>query len=204
MTGRQMIKAYALGMALVLALCAPLTAADTGSEIPELERLLLKAKAAFDANPSAVNQLALAKAEEAYKGLLPLPTKAAGPRAIVSEVEPNDSAATATALTAGDSGTGSIDPAGDIDWWSRAGAAVGDLVLAYVDTENSTNQDSQLNIYNNDGTTLIVFDDDSGPGLSSCAAGSVAQAGNVLFRINEYNDDGQIIPYELYQLVVKP
>lgn len=194
------------GIAATVTLCALLAAPGiVNAEMPTVERQLLDAKAAFNADPSAASRIALEQAEQAYQASLPAVTKGFSPLALVTEVEPNDTDATATPLAAGDSGTGSIDPAGDIDWWGRAGAAVGDIVFAYVDTQHSTGQDSQINIYNNDGTTLIVFDDDSGPGLSSCAGGvSVAQAGNVFFRINEYNNDGQIIPYELYQLVIAP
>ena len=125
----------------------------------------------------------------------------------VPEVEPNDTAATATALTGPiNEADGSITPAGDVDWWMMGGAAVSDLVFAFVDTSpSSLSTDSQLNVYANDTTTLIEFDDDDGPGLSSVVAGAVVpQAGNVYYRINEYNDDGEITPYLMFVTQLDP
>ena len=204
MTLKTNIRVYGLGLAVVLALCTPLAAADVDAEIPALERALIEAKAAFAADPGSANQQALERAENAYQASLPAPNKNAATRAIVTEVEPNDTAVQATAVTAGDAGVGTINPAGDIDWWVDAGATAGDLVFAYVDTQNSAGTDSQINVYNDDTTTLIVFDDDGGPGLSSCAAGTVAQTGSVYYRVNEFGDNGTIDPYELYQVVVAP
>ena len=155
--------------------------------------------------------------------VLAMPTLAQGPKDVeevtyqpprypaaplgTAETEPNDTAATADALSSPiNEGDGGISPAGDTDWWMMGGASVDDLAFAYVDTSSSsTGADSQLNVYANDTTTLIEFDDDDGPSLSSVAAGAVVpQAGNVYFRINEFGDNGEITPYLLLVIMLDP
>lgn len=127
----------------------------------------------------------------------------------VSESEGNDTAMTADLIQygqhpAGEYGVGDISPAGDIDYWYvLATMSLNDLVFAYVDTSpTTTGTDSQLNLISNDGVTVVEFDDDDGPGLSSCIGGYVvAEVGNYYYRINEYGDNGEITPYNLHQTV---
>jgi len=82
-----------------------------------------------------------------------------------AESEPNNTAGTADVLPAPTAADwGYISPVGDIDWWEMGGASVGDLVFVYIDATGSTiSVDSVLNVYANDGTTLIEWDDDGGP-----------------------------------------
>jgi hypothetical protein len=123
------------------------------------------------------------------------------------EVEPNNTVGTAHEIRLHEFGEGDINPVADVDlWWAR-NAAVGDLVFAYVDTQpSSTTTDSVLTVLANDGTTVIETDPvNSGPGNGSVVAGAIVpQAGVVFYRINEYGDDAQITPYDLFQAVVKP
>src|SRR6266404_5338801 len=142
------------------------------------------------------------------------PTSAFGGE--VAEVEPNDTTAQANALAPGQFGRGVItfieifptflpEP----DYW-RSLAAVGDLVFAFADAqESSANKDSTLTVLNNDETILEVdFEDGppAGPGSSAVVAGAVvSQAGNVYLVIGGFSDVSTTIsPYRLYQAVVKP
>ena len=85
----------------------------------------------------------------------------------VTEVEPNNTAATANALNLNANGcrvaSGAIT-AGDIDFWSFT-APAGSRVWAYVDTGGGqssplNDRDSFLTLFNTDGTTIIEEDDD--------------------------------------------
>lgn len=118
------------------------------------------------------------------------------------EIEPNHDPWNATSLTRNYYGSGEISPWGDIDWWDAGLQDFFTLVFAYCDTSSSNYRDSQLGVYSGDpdNLTLIEFDDDDGPSLSSCIAGAVIpEIGSVFFRVNEYLDDGEIAPYDLHQ-----
>jgi len=177
----------------VLAVAAGALAADVDLR----ERAVTDAKAAYVADPSAENLAALERAAAAFQGGLK------SIEAMVTETEPNDTPGTANTVADGDYMVADISPAGDVDYFSNGGNAIQDLVYAAVNTAGgSAGTDSQLNVYANDGTTLIEFDDDGGPGLASCVAGGVApQAGNVFFAVNEFGNNGEIIPYEMHQVV---
>jgi len=177
----------------VLAVAAGALAADMDLR----ERAVTEAKSAYVADPTAENLAALERAAAAFQG------GSKGIEAMVTETEPNDTAGTANTVADGDFMVADISPAGDVDYFSNGGNAIQDLVFAATVTAGGTSgSDSQLNVYANDGTTLIEFDDDSGPGLASCVAGGVApQAGDVFFAVNEYNNDGEITPYEMHQVV---
>jgi thrombospondin type 3 repeat protein len=124
----------------------------------------------------------------------------------LQDTEPNDSAATSNLIRFGEFGQGANNPSTDEDFWRAPGASVGDLVFAYVDTDDSTMSDNSfLQVLANDGTTLIKSDDDDGPGVSSAVAGAVvSQAGTVFYRIIELGLDAVITDYDLYQVVVDP
>ena len=100
---------------------------------------------------------------------------------------------------------GDISPIGDVDTWVRSGAAVGDLIFAYVDTGRSTLlKDSFLSVLENDGT-LIESDNDDGPSSGSVVAGAIVPtAGQVFFEVREDGNNGEITPYELFQVIADP
>lgn len=119
------------------------------------------------------------------------------------ETEPNDHWMDSNPITNNHYGTGEISPEGDVDWWGM-GVGYQVLVFAYCDTGSSVNRDSQLGVYHDDWftSTLIEFDDDDGPGLSSCIAGAyVPETGRVSYRVNDSQDNGEISPYDLHQHV---
>ncbi len=181
----------------VLAIAVGVGAAD----LAQLEELVTNAKAAFVANPSSANLAELDAAVEAFQYALPASLKSS--KGMATETEPNDTPGTANTSPTDDYVVADISPVGDVDYFVAGGNAVSDLVYAAVNTSNTTNgSDSQLNVFANDGTTLIEFDDDGGPGLASCVAGGVvSQVGDVYFVPNEYANNGEITPYELHWVV---
>ncbi len=92
------------------------------------------------------------------------------------ETEPNGTPATANTI-AGDSAVveGNIFPNADVDYYAFT-AQAGDKLYAAVMSSFSAsgNNDSQLRLFNTDGTTLIEFDEDDGSlgTLSSTLAGA--------------------------------
>lgn len=136
----------------------------------------------------------------------------------IDEVESNDSTAMANPIGAGQFGLGVITYSNsnlyftyNVDWW-RSSAAVGDLVFAYNDAQESTLlKDSVMLVMNNDGITGLEFDQDDGPpagGSSSAvvAGAVVSQAGNVYYIVLGQISTvaTSISPYRFYQAVVNP
>ena len=77
--------------------------------------------------------------------------------------------------------------------------AVNDLVFALV-----TGADPTLDVFANDGTTVIASDDDDGPGTSAAIAGAVVpQGGTVYFDVDGFGD-GAVGSYELFQVIADP
>jgi autotransporter-associated beta strand protein len=128
-----------------------------------------------------------------------------GTSSAVPEAEPNNSTGTATVLPSGAFGVAAISPANDTDFWVTTGAGAGDLIFAYVDTQDSTSsKDSTLTVIGNDQSSIIEFDDNDGPGLSSVVAGAaVTQSGNVYFNVNAAAGS-EISSYDLYAAIVDP
>lgn len=118
-------------------------------------------------------------------------TEAAGTLSTVTEVEPNNTPATATPI-----GTGakikasSIFPNGDVDYYSFT-ANAGDRVYAATMTSFSggSSTDSQLTLFASDGTTVIENDNDNGTfaALSSSIAGTtIPTTGTYYLKANDF------------------
>jgi len=143
--------------------------------------------------------------------------------ATTTEVEPNNTAATATLLTLDGGraiGAGAI-LAGDSDYWRINGVPAGARIWAYIDTggvqaQEATSRDSLMKLYAGDGTTLIEADDDdgtangldgildatAGPSLGSAIAGRVLLAGGTYYvRLDGIDGTAVISPYTLYVVV---
>ncbi len=180
-------------------------AANT-ADLQRLEDSVTAAKEALRVRPGADAQRRLEAVVAALQEAIGSSSATKATFGQASEVEPNDTFGTATAVPGGDYGTGDISPAGDVDFWSVAGAAVGDLVFAQTDTgESTTTPDTTLTVRAADGSTLIEFDDDDGGPLESAVAGApVPQAGAVFFEIHEFGDNALITPYHLTAVVVDP
>jgi len=135
----------------------------------------------------------------------------------IHEAESNDSPALANSLAPGQFGLGAITYGpgpgfqANPDCW-RSSAAVGDLVFVYADGQESTPLKSvELNVFNNDTTTILEIDQFDGPpavgATSAAVAGAVvSQAGNVFYLVNGIGGLSMtpISPYRLYQAVVNP
>lgn len=127
--------------------------------------------------------------------------------AMIFEAEPaNDLVLTATELAPGEMARGNIDPMTDVDWWYLPGNSVGDLIFAYVDTQNSTQgNNSYLRAYDNSLLTLIEDDANDGPGNGSLIAGAVVPTnGDVFFWIEENGNNAEITPYTFFVSIVDP
>ncbi len=138
---------------------------------------------------------------------------------ITPEVEPNSTAGTAQTLNLATQNVtivgGSITAA-DQDWF-KINVGANSRAWLYVDTGGTqvggTTRDSQLTLFQSDGTTQIEFDDDdyngngcdgtNETGLASGIGGRVLSAsGDYLIKINAFNmTTGVINPYKLFVVV---
>ncbi|MBK8101327.1 MAG: hypothetical protein IPK26_29955 [Planctomycetes bacterium] len=90
----------------------------------------------------------------------------AGPTVLQEAAEPNDQPATATLGACGVLAFGSINPAGDSDWYAVTLDQPGVMVATTGGSQvGPTLQDSTLTLWDATGTVQIAFDDDAGPGL---------------------------------------
>jgi len=112
--------------------------------------------------------------------------------ATVSEVEPNDAAATASALPTGRCGAGGIASAGDADLWAVPPA--GTRLYGHVDTRFAApSTTSSLAVLAAGGTSVLA--------TGSAIAGLVVPEAGVLLRVTEVGDNAALAPYELTALV---
>ena len=108
-----------------------------------------------------------------------------------SEVEPNGTFGTASPLGSTNLVVrANLFPNGDIDFYSFT-ANAGDRVYAAIMTSFSagSSTDSQLTLLDQDGTTVIEFDDDNGSfaALSSTIAGAIIPANGTYFlKVNDF------------------
>jgi hypothetical protein len=137
-----------------------------------------------------------------------------------AETEPNNTAATANTLNLATQNVtvvgGAINPGADQDWF-KITVAAGAKAWVLVDTggpqnAGATSRDSQVTIFQSDGTTQVEFDDDDGTGtgadgtietgLASAIAGrTLTAAGDYLIKVNAFSATGIITPYKMYVVV---
>jgi hypothetical protein len=130
----------------------------------------------------ALSGLAVAKTAP-QKPLLPQE-----PNSRATETEPNDDFSTANPLTLGEDMNAAIDPAGDVDYFSITVDA-GDVLN--FETLPGDVGDTQMNLYDTDGVTVLEFDDDDGQGLYSLIEGyEFPAAGTYYVAINEFGNNG--------------
>lgn len=118
------------------------------------------------------------------------------------DIEPNDTAATASPIPSSARVRGNIAPNGDVDVYSFFGTA-GSKVYAAVQTSGSASSstDSQLRLLGTDGTTVIEFDEDDGSlgSLSSTIAGATLPTGGTFYlQVKHFSATNQLRPYDLY------
>jgi hypothetical protein len=139
----------------------------------------------------------------------------AGP-ATKAESEPNGTSATATFLNPSGcytTGSASINPGGDFDFWSFP-AEAGNLAWMSMDTggtqnAGATSRDTVIDLFDTDGVTLIENDDDDGTGnggdgtietgLASQILGRQLPSSGIDFlRVRAFSGTGIIDPYRVF------
>jgi hypothetical protein len=116
-----------------------------------------------------------------------------------SEVEPNNTPAQANPLTSGQSLSGSIAPAGDVDYFSLGGINTGWGFIALLDTSaSSTGDDGVLTALGSDGVTELQTDSGSWERGSGIALQNFADGSDTHYlRVNESGEDETISSYGL-------
>ena len=95
-----------------------------------------------------------------------------------------EEAAEATLVRPGNSIGGSIETGGDVDWF-RFDAVTGGAYTFAVTLDGLV--DSVLSLYDTDGTTLLVKDDDGGDGLASRIEWTATTDGTYFVEVTAYN-----------------
>ena len=120
-----------------------------------------------------------------------------------TEMEANDSAGTATAITGDGTIGGTVNASGDNDWYSVTVPADGSIaVFTHTGAFDTCdfNHDTVVELYAPDGTTLVAEDDDDGPSLCSTIdrpeASSLA-AGTYFIRVRPYSST-RTFDYQLF------
>lgn len=125
------------------------------------------------------------------------------PAPLGAETEPNDAPAQATPLQGNMRIRASLQPAGDVDYYSFE-AHAGDRVFADVITAGNLGPqpDTKLTLLASDGATVLEEDDNDGtqsPGASSIAGAKILTAGTYFLRVEDV-DGAAASPatYDLY------
>jgi len=110
------------------------------------------------------------------------------PSGRAAEAEPNDTPETANPLTVGDDMSAELAPEGDLDYFAIAVAA-GDVIT--FETLPGDAGDTQLTLFDTDGTTELAFNDDGGEALYSLIPNyEFATAGTYFVMVNHYSSTG--------------
>ncbi|MDY7076739.1 MAG: pre-peptidase C-terminal domain-containing protein [Chloroflexota bacterium] len=102
--------------------------------------------------------------------------------------ENNDDPSSATWLACRDTATGDICPVGEYDYYYLYGSA-GDTIIADIDAQVIGSElDSVLTLFDTDGTTVLVENDDY-DGLDSRIMYTLSHDGYHFLRVREYGDN---------------
>lgn len=107
-------------------------------------------------------------------------------RTVTAEVEPNDDYTTANVMM--DSMSAEIGSAADVDFFSFSAVAgfAYNFETGPLPGSSTNSGDTQIRIYDTDGTTQLVFNDDGGTGLYSLATLTVTVDGTYYVKVNPY------------------
>jgi hypothetical protein len=114
-----------------------------------------------------------------------------------AEVEPNDTPAQANSLPEGEIIDGSINPAGDIDYFVISGGNTTWGFIALVDTSDSTtSKTARIRAFDNSGTTLLQSDSGSWEKGSGIALQNFADNEGLshYLSVNEVGNNATITP----------
>jgi hypothetical protein len=113
----------------------------------------------------------------------------AAPAATVTETEPNNTVAQATLVTLGDTASGAINPAGDVDYYA-VDLTAGATVAFEVNAERAGSPlDATLTLIGPDSVTEVGFNDDFN-GLDSYLEYTVATTGRHFVLLQDFNGAG--------------
>lgn len=117
----------------------------------------------------------------------------------ISETEPNDTPAQAQLIYSAANYEGSVDPIGDVDYYSIGGVNTTWGFIALLETDgSSSSQDGVLSAIGSDGSTVLSSDQGSWVHGSGIALQNYADAGATHYlKVNENNDDATISDYVL-------
>lgn len=108
------------------------------------------------------------------------------PNSRATEVEPNDTPATANTLTMFDDMSGAIPVSTDLDYFAITVNA-GDVVT--FETKAGTINDTLMWLYASNGTTQLAYDDDGGDGLYSKFVYTFTAAGTYYVKVDGYSSN---------------
>lgn len=108
-------------------------------------------------------------------------------REIIDEVEPNDTCP-GQAIVCGDV----VDPgeivAADRDWFTFEATAGDDLILGTQESAGNPTVDTYMELYADDCTTQLAYNDDGGPGLYSLIEFTATYTGTYNVLVRGYSD----------------
>ncbi|MEW6129834.1 MAG: HYR domain-containing protein [Acidobacteriota bacterium] len=137
------------------------------------------------------------------KGKVSTPNRVNATTTQINEVEPNNTAATATAISGASAKVrGTVFPTADVDFYSFS-ATIGDRIYAATQTlfDASASGDSVLEVLSTDGTTVLETDNNDGSfnaSSSSIAGLLIPSTGTFYLRVRHNLPTGTIRPYDLY------
>jgi sugar lactone lactonase YvrE len=101
------------------------------------------------------------------------------------ETEPNNTIASATPFALGDQATGTITPAGDVDYWAIALPAATTVDIRVTAATAGSALDSEIILVASDGTTRLAYSDDAGS-ADSRIIHTVGPAGTYFIGIADF------------------
>jgi len=112
---------------------------------------------------------------------------------LLVETESNNTPGTANFLTAFSPPGGSIavdgvKDVGDVDWYRFDLTAMSTVVLTTIGSSESPEPDTQLQLVAGDGTTILDWDDDDGPGFLSALNVVGLPAGTYYIGVSSFAD----------------
>ena len=114
---------------------------------------------------------------------------AASPAASVTESEPNDSVSHANLVLLGDTITGAINPAGDVDYLALDVSAGTKVALDVYAARAGSQLDATLTLIGTDSTTVLAINDDYN-GFDSHIEYGIPAAGRYFVKIESFDGSG--------------
>jgi hypothetical protein len=147
-----------------------------------------KRAAGAAAYPPVSSRLRLAR-QLRMRSFTAAPRASAVPTATVTESEPNDTTTQADLVTLGDTASGTIDPAGDVDFFAVDLTAGTIVALDVFAAQGGSLLDAVLVLIGTDSVTAVAFNDDFN-GTDSHIEYTVDATGRYFALIGDFNASG--------------